>query len=407
MSSVIQSVPPLPETPVFDERFLARAFASFTAAAASLERSYSELQAEVARLRQELTTSHQDLARSRDDNRHMRQRLDRILAGLPCGVLAVAGGGQITLANPEARRLLGVEAESSLTHVAQLSGWREALGQTPADGGEQIFHCGEVGTWVALRRASLGAAEPGGGVFILRDVSEARRLEREREGLQHRQALADMSAMLAHEIRNPLASLELFAGLLLEASLDSEAQQWATQLQAGLRTLAATVNNVLQFHSRPSPQLVPVDLGRLLTASVQFLGPLAGQAGVRLELDQQLDGVQVAGDRHRLEQVLLNLALNAFRAMPQGGVLRIAGGKAKADSGRLQVRISDSGKGVAAADVPRIFDAGFTTCPGSPGLGLAVCRAVMEQHGGSIEVRTRPGSGTTFILEFSRLGASQ
>ena len=419
MSSAMQSVPRFAENPAFDERFLARAFASFSEAAASLERSYTQLQAEVGRLRRELESSNQDLARSLDENRGMRQRLDHILESLPCGVVVSGPQGEVRLANAEARRLLGLEPACELRHLEQLAGWQAALAGVPAGGGEQVFGGSPAGGWVALRRAPLEAMQGESAVYILRDVSEARRLEQEREELRRRQALADMAAMLAHEIRNPLASLELFAGLLLESGLEAEAQQFATQLQAGLRTLAATVNNVLQFHSQSAPQLVPVDLGRLLTSSVQFLGPLAGQAGVRLELDHQLAGVAVAGDRHRLEQVLLNLALNAFRFMPRGGVLRIAGGLARKDAAaagpagearnpdRVEVEISDTGAGIAEADLARIFEPGFTTRPGSPGLGLAVCRAVMEQHGGRIGARSQPGSGTTFLLEFPYLGAGR
>jgi signal transduction histidine kinase len=424
----MQSVPQRPEAAALDQHFLARAFASFTEAAASLERSYTQLQTEVARLRRELEASNLDLARSLEENRGMRQRLDHILASLPCGVLVGGAGGQVFLANPEARRLLGVAADAPLHDMAQLPAWREPLGQAPPGGDEQVFGCCLNGAeeeraraeqkkdptktkedrveWVALRRAPVDSQAEDNAVFILRDVTEARRLEQEREGLRQRQALADISTMLAHEIRNPLASLELFAGLLVESELGVEPGQWATQLQAGLRTLAATVNNVLQFHSQPAPELVPLDLGRLLTSSVQFLGPLAGQAGVRLELDHQLSGVQVAADRHRLEQVVLNLALNAFRFMPQGGVLRISGGvDATGKLGRVKVEISDTGRGIVAENLPRIFQPGFTTRPGSPGLGLAVCRAVMEQHGGSIGVSSQPGRGTTFILAFPRLKA--
>jgi len=87
--------------------------------------------------------------------------------------------------------------------------------------------------------------------------------------------------------------------------LEDEERDWVGQLQAGLRTLAATVNNVLHFHSQPSPGLAPTDLGLWLRSMHMFLQPLAQRATVRMELTQTLDGVLVAGDRHRLEQVLL------------------------------------------------------------------------------------------------------
>ncbi len=234
-----------------------------------------------------------------------------------------------------------------------------------------------------------------------------RHFQEEREGLRRRQALAEMSAVLAHEIRNPLGSLELFAGLLAEAGLAPEPQEWVEHLQAGLRTLAATVNNVLQFHSQPQPGFVPTDLGALLDWLKHFLRPLAQRGQVRMEFSSALDGVWLAADRHRLEQVLLNLALNSFQFMPTGGALRVSGRPgSRAENRGPSLEITDTGPGIAAENLERVFEPGFTTRPGSPGLGLAVCRTVIEQHGGSIRVASSAGLGTTFTLEFPLSGES-
>jgi two-component system sensor histidine kinase FlrB len=229
--------------------------------------------------------------------------------------------------------------------------------------------------------------------------------QEERESLRRRQALAEMSAVLAHEIRNPLGSLELFAGLLAEAGLAPEPQEWVDHLQAGLRTLAATVNNVLQFHSQPKPGFVPTDLGALLDWLEHFLRPLAQRGQVRIECTSALDGVWVAADRHCLEQVLLNLALNSLQFMPGGGVLRISGQSGSdTNQHRPWLEMADTGPGIAPENLERIFEPGFTTRPGSPGLGLAVCKTVMEQHRGSIRVASSAGGGAAFILEFPDSG---
>ena len=230
-------------------------------------------------------------------------------------------------------------------------------------------------------------------------LEENQRLQQEHEMLRRRQALAQLSATLAHEIRNPLGSLELFAGLLAESELDVEKRNWVEHLQAGLRTLAATVNNVLQFHSQPQPGLAPTDLGQVLRSLGQFLRPLAQRARVRLEVVPSPDGTMVAADRHRLEQVVMNLALNSFQFMPAGGVLRIVGRRG-ASTNKISLEVADTGPGIAPENLRRIFEPGFTTRAGSPGLGLAVCKAIMEQHGGSIHVTSRPGCGSTFKLEF-------
>jgi signal transduction histidine kinase len=426
------------------EQFLLQAFRSFAEAADSLERSYGKLRSEVARLHGELEQSNAGLANSLAENRRMREHLDRILDGLPCGVLVVKGEGAISLVNPEGRRLLGWDEETSrlesLTAVPEEFG--DLLKRARSQAGEQELRLeqgnengdgngsGNRGErWLAVRHAAVkdaDAKEAGGNesqnesenesekesenssesaecvsVFILRDVTDAKRLVEERDKLRREQALAEMSAILAHEIRNPLGSLELFAGLLAGAGLSSECRQWVEQVQAGLRTLAATVNNVLHFHSLPKPERVPTDLGALLDWAGGFLVPMARQARVELCLRNHLHGVWFAADRHRLEQVLLNLVLNALRAMPGGGWVEISGQTTYHRERRgVAIAVSDTGPGVPPGSEAKIFEPGFSTRAGGPGLGLAVCRKIVEQHGGSLEARNRAGAGASFRLAF-------
>jgi signal transduction histidine kinase len=399
----LASAPPETAPISVEERSLVRAFALFMDAAASLERSYTKLQAEVARLRRELEQSNRELALSLEQNRRIRQHLDRILEGLPCGVLVVEPGGQISRANPEALRLLRVPPDAPLAVPDQLSDWAlDLIEQTPADSQEHEFECSQGDLdWLAIRHAQLSPEEGGSSVYILRDSSAAKGLEQAQESLGRRQALAEMSTLLAHEIRNPLGSLELFAGLLADADLGGERAEWVGHLRAGLRGLAATVNNVLQFHSQTRIEPVPTDLGQLLHSLEEFLRPLAQEARVEMKFEHTLDGIRLPADRHRLEQVLLNLAVNAFRVMPGGGTLKITGQVAESQDHKLaRIEVWDSGPGIGEADLERIFDAGFTTRPGSPGLGLAVCKMLVEQHEGRITVSNQEGGGAAFRLEF-------
>jgi two-component system sensor histidine kinase FlrB len=436
---------PAPRDPGRDpEHPLARAFASFTEAAGSLERTYGQLQGQVAHLRQELEVTNRDLATSLEENHRIRERLRRILEGLPCGVLVIEAGARISTLNPEAARLLGASFESAAALPAALSAaldWARQTGEeselalllpppgldsfsadlerssssqsglsqpgSSQSGSSQSGSSRVDPAWVAIRHAWLeqGPAHAT-SVFILRDVSEAKKLEHDREHLRRQQALVEMSALLAHEIRNPLGSLELFAGLLAEANLEGESRRWIEHVQAGLRTLSATVNNVLHLHNTPQPELAPTDAGQLLDWAYDFLLPLAKQARVEMQIVNGLHGVSIHADRHRLEQVLLNLALNALRFMPGGGWLSIRGiecdRREDLEGGGVDIEVRDTGPGIAREDLPRIFDAGFSTRTGSSGLGLAVCRRILEQHGGSIAVESRPGHGATFRLRLPR-----
>jgi two-component system sensor histidine kinase FlrB len=410
------------------EHPLARAFASFTEAAGSLERTYGQLQGQVSHLRQELEITNRDLATSLEENHRMRERLRRILEGLPCGVLVMEAGARISTLNPEAARLVGGRFESADGLPAALAAALERARQTGEEPELQLsefeqsssseqsssfgqsasndsFATSSKSVWVAIRHAWLEQSQAHDtSVFILRDISDAKKLEHDREHLRRQHALVEMSALLAHEIRNPLGSLELFAGLLAEANLEDESRRWIEHVQAGLRTLSATVNNVLHLHNTPQPELAPTDAGELLDWAYGFLLPLAKQARVEMQVINGLHGVTIHADRHRLEQVLLNLALNAFRFMPGGGWFSIRGADCASEG--LEVVVRDTGPGIVEDDLPRIFDAGFSTRPGSSGLGLAVCRRILEQHGGSIAAESRHGYGATFRLRLPRNGTS-
>ena len=404
-----------------NKQFLLQAFRSFAEAADSLERSYGMLQAEVARLRGELEQSNAGLERSLESNRSMHQRLDRILKSIPCGVLVLDANGEISLANPAARRLLAFYPGSGIASLARVPEEVRNLLQRAKSSSEEQEQCYRDGRggerWLAARHAPLVQPESGSSsasIVILRDVSEARRLAAERDHMRRQQALAEMSAILAHEIRNPLGSMELFAGLLASAGLSPDASRWVEQLQAGLRTLSATVNNVLHFHVMPAPARVPTDLGAFLDWAGVFLLPVARQAGVALLVRNGLQGLSFAADRHCLEQVILNLVLNALRAMPDGGCVEIRGqrflpqqkkpgteGEQPEDgAGRVAISVADTGPGIAPADLARIFEPGFSTREGSPGLGLAVCRKVARQHGGTLTAANRAGGGAQFTLSF-------
>lgn len=384
-----------------DERFLLRAFRSFAEAASSLESSYGHLRTEVEGLRAELEKSNEDLSRSLEENRRVRAHLDRILESLPCGVIVVSSEGRITRINTEAVRLMGLGSGPAPSSISLLPGpitkLLQLAGGAAGERELKVIHPGNVPCWLAASHAALCGAGDSVSVFILRDVTDRKRLEEEQEKFGRERALAEMSTLLAHEIRNPLGSLELFAGLLAESNLVSESRRWIEHIQAGLRTLAATVNNVLHFHSLPPPERAPVDLGRLLDWAYEFFTPLARQSEITLSRQNHLSGVLISADRHRLEQVLLNLVLNAVRATPAGGWIEIGGHKTPYEK-EVHLRVTDTGEGIPPEAIDHIFEPGFSSKPGGAGLGLTVSRKIVEQHGGSISVKSRPSQGTTFTI---------
>jgi len=394
---------------------LTRAFLTFTQAAGSLERSYTQLQAEVTRLHRELDRANSELERSLEENARVRGYLSRVLDNLPCGVLVVDGTGKVQIANPEARRLMQTPGDWAAGKDAGLpEPIQQLLKDVPTN---SFFSEREWSTanstgnrTIGILRANISEIPDGprDSIWIVRDITDQKRLAEEREAARRSLALAEVATVLAHEIRNPLGSMELFTGLLADATSHlPETRQWVMHLQAGLRALSATVNNVLQFHSQPAAQFVPVELDRLVTETMDFLQPLARQRGQQVHIENSIGKISANADANRLKQVFLNLSLNAFRAMPPGGTLSVRLGWApQFPEGAAQIDFKDDGRGLPEELLERIYDPGFTTTPGSPGLGLAVSKKVVEQHGGEIRVASKPSHGATFSIILPVAGAN-
>jgi two-component system sensor histidine kinase FlrB len=415
----LRAVPPAPTTSRETSRGtvqqnLTRAFLTFTQAAGSLENSYTQLQTEVGRLHQELQRANLQLDRSLEENARVRGYLSRVLESLPCGVLVSGRDGRTQIINPEARRLLQMPAQWTPDESAGLpKNFEKLIAEVP----KNSFFCeqeaplpGTAGNrFIGILRANVSEGPEGAGdtIWIVRDITEQKRLASERETARRSRALAEVATVLAHEIRNPLGSMELFTGLLADATAHlPETRQWVTHLQAGLRVLSATVNNVLHFHGEPEAQMLPTELNRVVSETMDFLLPLARQRGQQIAVDNGIGTISANADASRLKQVFFNLALNAFRAMPPGGKLSVHLRWAPQFPGGLtQIDFQDDGRGIAPELLERIFEPGFTTTPGSPGLGLAVCKKVIEQHGGEMRVNSKPGHGTTVSLFLPVSGA--
>ena len=239
----------------------------------------------------------------------------------------------------------------------------------------------------ALERSYFGLGQ---------EVDRLRReLQMERDLRHRRDALAEVSAVLAHEIRNPLGSLELFSGLLAESELATKQRQWVQHLQHAITIISATVSNILQFHSGVQTVLERTELNTILRSLQALLVPGAAQAGLKWELDWCEQELWVAGDRQRLEQVFLNLTLNAFRFAAKGGVVGLS---TRREDGDALVTVADHGPGISPEILPRIFQPGATTRSGGTGLGLAVVKRIVEWHHGVIGVSSVPGRGSTFTV---------
>ena len=400
--------------PIPSPQLLADAFSEFISASSVLEESYRDLQLEVKRLSSELSKRNADLTRSLAENDRMRATLQQMLDSMPCGVLVLSSDQRIVMINPEGRSLLelGNAKIDNLRKLSEISRVNiESLSQGSNEDADSEV-CIETKTgkrWLAIGNRELFSAQANQNpqdqtprlrsIWILRDISANKEAEQQREAARRTTVLAEISSILAHEIRNPLASLELFADLI-EKDRDDSAQ-WISHLQAGIRTLSGTVNNVLSLNGEVKPHLVRVPLAACVQSGVEFVQPIAEQAGVQISFSTSDDDLLVLGNEDAIRQIVLNIACNAIRHTAAGGTIGVeTRAVERAGVTRAVVEIADSGCGISEDMIEHIFDAGFSATGETPGLGLAVCKRLMMQHGGEIGVSSRVNEGTTFELEF-------
>jgi two-component system sensor histidine kinase HydH len=238
------------------------------------------------------------------------------------------------------------------------------------------------------------------GVLIERQWRERRRsesLQRELARQEHLSSLGQMAAGLAHEIRNPLGSIQGAAEILGDrATAGSREGELFDVLRKESRRLGTVVDDFLGF-ARPRPlALAPVDVAAAIERAASQMELDASARGIGIARSVEAGLPPLVADAGQLHQVLLNLLLNAIAATPDGGRVEVSAARAQRDGARcVALRVRDTGAGIPADVLPRIFDPFFTTRESGTGLGLSISHGIVRGHGGWIDVESRPGAGTT------------
>jgi PAS domain S-box-containing protein len=236
-------------------------------------------------------------------------------------------------------------------------------------------------------------------VVVGRDLRERRKFEAQLLQSQRLAALGVLAGGIAHEIRNPLAISSSAAQFLLEHSGDTEfRRECAEKVQAGIQRASVIIENLLRF-ARPGARtdMEPVDLVSVVRDAVSLAANQAKLEQVKMVVDLPPERVLVNGARSMLQQVIVNLILNAVNAMPEGGLLRVGVERA---GNEARVQITDTGHGIPIAEMDNIFDPFYTTRPvgQGTGLGLSICYSIVKQHSGTIGVETVEGQGSVFTV---------
>ncbi|MFN3680415.1 MAG: two-component system sensor histidine kinase NtrB [Nitrospira sp.] len=375
---------------------LETAFESFNQAARTLQRSYEALAARVEQMDLELARSNEALRQQLRENETMRAHLDGILESLSTGVLVINEQGLITRSNRMAARLLGMEQQRLLGQQATVVLAQAGLGL--CDRPQRIGQAMVAVTETSLR-TELGES---GRLILLQDITRLYQLEEQVQRKDRLMAMGEMIGRIAHEIRNPLGSVELFASLLRHDLNDQPmACRYAEQISQAVQAMDRLLANLLAYMKPGRPLCAWHSVEPLILDALNLAAHVLSQAPVevRLKLDPSIPVIWCHSER--MKQVLLNLIVNAVQAMPQGGTLTISLTNDEAKSlGRPAVRltISDSGVGIDPAIRSRLFDPFFTTRAEGTGLGLAIVHSIVEAHEGRVEVESFVGEGATFAV---------
>nr|WP_243436229.1 HAMP domain-containing sensor histidine kinase [Acanthopleuribacter pedis] len=209
-----------------------------------------------------------------------------------------------------------------------------------------------------------------------------------------------MAAELAHEIRNPLGSIKLFSGLL-EGDLEEQPEQakLAGQISHGVNVLENIVGNILAFSRNVTPKKEALELAALVEQSLPLFEMERARKNIEVTLRKPERRLMIEADPHLLKQMLLNLCNNAIKAMAPGGRLDI---QVNTHDEFAELVITDTGHGIPADQLPKIFDPFYTTFHGGTGLGLSVVNQIVEKHAGAIDIKSAVDRGTSVYVSLPR-----
>lgn len=318
-----------------------------------------------------------------------------VVESLPSGLLTTDMAGTILLFNRSAERIIGMRKEAVVGKGYDLvlpflsfpfpEGRLEET--ITANGVQKI-----VGVGISMFRG--GDETTKGYIVIFQDLTEWKKLESEMKKKEKWAAIGELSSNIAHEIRNPLASLKSSVEILRE---DTVAATYKTRLMdIALREMDRLDRIIKDFltYSRPIPPLFKrFNLHELLDETVDLLRNV-DQHRDSISIHKQYGGeFQVTADPQKMRQVFWNLGLNALEAMPHGGDLSIS---TRREGRSLVITFTDTGTGIEENEIEKIFYPFFTTKDQGTGLGLAIAYRIMEEHDGALAVESVPGTGTTF-----------
>jgi PAS domain S-box-containing protein len=380
--------------------------------APSTENASAFMTASMQGVIQQLREQEKELERLHKIERERAEQTERlseeVTRNMPAGLVVVNATGIISSSNPAAEHVLGIRG-LGFRRYSEVLGQDSALTKLVAECLEtgRIFRRAEVEhlppsgdtrhLGVTISPIRRGEGKISGVICLLTDLTELAALQQRMQLKENLAALGELSAGIAHEFKNALATISGYAQLIPEAS-PNESADYAKKIVEQTRNITHVVAEFLKY---ARPLEIPDELIEMEEVVDRAMAEVA-QAMPQVAIEREGDFGDVAGDEGLLRQALLNLARNAAEACVEakgGGRVMLRGEVVEGESaGWQRIFISDNGPGIAQTALPKLFRPFFTTKSNGTGLGLAVVQKIIVQHGGHVEVRNCPKGGAEFIV---------
>jgi two-component system sensor histidine kinase FlrB len=366
---------------------LTNAFRIFNELSENLSNSYQGLEEQIAKLNRELTFAHSERLKTLEEKEKLANRLEKLLATLPAGVIVLDASSKIVNCNAVAIQFLG---EPMIGAV-----WPEVMARSLI----LVSNNPHERELINGKRVNMTCSQlenNSGQIILLSDVSEMRALQDMLNQRKHLSAMGEMVASMAHQVRTPLATAILYASQLSKPTLDHEKRQrFSEKILERLIYLERQVNDMLIFAKDGRLAMEHFSLRSLLLNLEDGFRDYAGQSNIVLQIINNVPDDDMIGNENALRGALMNLLNNAVDALGDFG--RVSVSVIQLD-GKVRFAISDNGPGVAEELRHRVFEPFFTTKSSGTGLGLAVVDSVIRAHGGQIKLESGFGQGTLFTV---------
>ena len=374
---------------------------------------------------------YHSLQKKADEYERLKEFSENIVESISVGILAAGLDDRVESWNPQIEKLTGIPRERALGHrlgelfpedlchkfdeVRASSGIHNVYkfvmkplvhvnGNGSGENGNG--HAGKNG---AVRESIVNLAiaplvskdmEQIGRLIIFDDVTDRDVLERRLVQADKLTSIGLLAAGVAHEVNTPLAVISTYSQMLAkQISGDDQKARLLEKIAKQTFRASEIVNSLLNFSRTSTTEFVDLDLNRIIEETTSLVEHQLSKSGIELMLQLSSTLPRIRGNSGKLQQVFLNLVLNARDAMAEGGRLTL---RTWAEAGFIHAEVADTGQGIAADHIARIYDPFFTTkgIRKGTGLGLSVTYGIVQEHNGIIEVESRPGAGTRFRLEF-------